>query len=965
MFFVDEYLQKVKTIKDNLAITDNDGKRSFTYGELDILTNKIANKLVALGITTGDAVIIRLPRIAEYIACEIALLKIGAAIVPLIPEYPDDRVSYIKKDCNAALIIAESFFKDISSITEVDFEASDVDDENIGMFIYTSGSTGNPKGVVYSRHAMDVHIKITFPYIDGIDPLVYAASATMSFCFTVEEYLRNLSVGAHIHMLSNEVRSDAGLLSSYYIDNKISAGFISPRIAKNFECKSDYLKRVFTGSDRVSNTYSDNYEICCTYGQSETIGPITCFMIDKNYDNTPIGKPLKGVEIIIADPDDNEVADGTEGQILIIGDFPHEYNNLKEQTQKNFKRLDDGRILVHSGDVGKKLPSGDILFVNRNDWMIKIHGQRVEPGEIEFVMNSVDGITGSIVKAFENDDGTMLLCGFYTEKKAVKRSEIIDKLKSALPSYMIPSALVRMDSFPTNANGKLDRKSIGKPDLNQLTTDYEEPIGKTEEIICGAMQEILSIKRVGRNDNFFELGGNSLNAVSLCAKCGIEGLEPPIVMTGQTPAGIAKLLSEKSFYPKPKLTVSKSVKKEYPLSSSQKYQYEVYHSLGAPIDSIDTNYFFKLGENDDIDRLKRAVEDVVNEHPIYKSHIDIENDRLFIDQTDFKVEDVSLKEDEFKDFRYRLCKRVRNLKGDPLFEGKILHIDDGSTYLFMNVCHLIYDGKSLANLMKSINAKYNGTPEEEEQASIFDQIEYECRLKEDTKLIEKTDEVFASNYDGLKASNLFDENKKCATGAASKILEGVNQTEIDTFLKDYGISILTFFQAAMEITVRKMFKVDDFCYMNVHDGRTDEKLSASHGVFAKAVFMRSGAGKHERKKDYFESIKEQYQKLVYYDVVDTFDVVEKYPAIKSGITFNFRDLSYGILKTGDEMKLTEFIDEPFEVNEPITYFDLFINRLPRSMGYTAVVASSKVSVEFANEFIRNLDENIRELLNGN
>ena len=963
MFFINEYLQKVKTIRDSIALTDQDGKRSFTYGQLDIHSNKIAKKLILRGVRPGDSVIILLPRMIEYIACEIALLKIGAVIVPLIPEYPKDRVEYIEKDSHAVLIIRESFFEGIGEPGDEAMEPMEVNDDSRAMILYTSGSTGKPKGVVYSRSNIDAQVIRRMPCVEDISPLVLAASGTMSFCVTVTEYFRTLVMGGHIHILSNDVRSDAALLSSYYLNHQIAVGFISPGVLKTFQCKSGFLKRVFTGSDKVGNIYSADFEIVTTYGQSETIGPVTNFLIDRSYDNTPIGKPLEGIEIKIMNPDGEEAADGEEGEICFIGNLPCEYYNLEEQTKRVFKKLTDGRIFVRSGDIGKMLPDGNLLFVNRNDWMIKIHGQRVEPGEIESVINSVDGITGSVVKAFENEDDSMLLCGFYTENHPVAKEEIKKKLAAALPAYMIPGVLVRMDAFPVNANGKLDRKSIGRPDLSQFSSPYEKPVNEMEEKLCSAMQEILHIKRVGRNDNFFELGGNSINAAALCAGCGIEGIAPQIVMTGHTPAGIAKLIYERSFYPKPAFTVSNAVRKNYPLSNSQKYQYEMCHRLGKTIDCIDLVYFFKLDDDIDISRLVNAVESAVNGHVIYRSHIDLENGLLIRDETAYKVETISLKDSEFEKFRKNAYNKIRNLKTDPLFEAKILHVNH-DCYLFVQICHLVFDGKAVDNLLRAISAGYNEETPEAEQASIFDLIDYESRLREDKKLIEKAGQVWASNYEGLRASKLFENERKYSTAASNMILKEESRTQIDEFLKEYGISILTLFQAAAEITISRMFQTDDFCYMNIHDGRGNQLLSASHGVFARPVFMRSGVGKHESLREYFGAIEEQYQKLVYYDVLEPFETVSRYPEIMSGITFNLRDLQGFVLKLGEKRLFSGFLEEINAAYRPFTDFDLIINRYPKGYGYLVTVSSTKVSEEFAKDFISSLNENVHMILGG-
>lgn len=965
MFFLDEFTKKINNDPSDIALTDKDGARSITYKELDDLSDSVVNKLFSNGVKSGDTVIIILPRCSEYAASEIALLKMGCVIVPLIPEYPADRIDYIEKDCNASFVIEEDFFDGIENfIGSKKSDIESVDDNSRGMIIYTSGSTGNPKGVVYTRKNIDAEIIRKTDSVKGIQPLVFAASATMSFCVTVTEYFRNMALGGHVHIISDEVRSDASLLSEYYDKNNITSGFISPRILKNFESKNNSLKRVFTASEKIVNIYSEKFEIVNCYGQSETVGSVMEFLIDKKYDNTPIGKPVKGVEAIIVDPDGNEVPNGEEGQICLIGDLPCEYNNLPEQTSKTFTILEDGRTLTHTGDIGKKLPDGNVLYLNRNDWMIKIHGQRVEPGEIESVMNKVKGITGSIVKAFDNEDGTMLLCGFYTESEPVDKEHIKEALKNRLPHYMIPGTFVKMDAFPVNPNGKIDRKSISKPDLDQLKSAYEAPQNEIEEKICHAMERILGINQIGRNDNFIELGGNSINAVSLCVESKVDGIAPQIIMIGQKPSAIAKLLSENSFVPKPKLKMYRNVKKTYPISTAQKYQYELCKSYGKPVDVIDMTYFFRLDENVNIAALKKAIEDTVDEHPVYKTNIDVNDYQLITDDSPYVVKEVFVKADEFSEYRKRRYVRVRDLNIDPLFESEIIKVDDGSVYLFICLCHLIYDGKSINNFFDCITRKYSGKRARKEKASIFNLIEYESKVKKDKVLTDKALNVFDEQYGDLKPSNFFNTDEKYETGASKPILVSVSQDEIDSFLKEYGISILTLLECALEITVSEIFGENDFCYMNVYDGRANFLLNHSHGVFAKSVFMRSNVNKYDSLKEYFEKTEEEYQKLVYYDVIDTFDVVDKYPAVKSGITFNYRDLPSMSITLGDNKYKPEFLSEFYEINKPFTDFDFIVNKLPAGYGYNAVLSSAKVSEEFAQKFLDCFDSVVKKILKG-
>lgn len=966
MYFLDKFSELVKICGDAPALTDSDGKRTLSYRQLDELSVQIACKLKKSGVGKGSRVIIVLDRCVEYVATEIALLKLRAVIVPLIPSYPKERIEYIKSDCNVSCIVTKNFIDDIKDVSLCECTTCEnFSDEDTAMLIYTSGSTGNPKGVVYSAGNLDAQIIRKSQCVEDIKPLIFAASATMSFCVTVTEYLRTLAVGGHIHMISEEVRSDVKRLSDYYTENHITSGYISPRILKMFDCNSDDLKRVFTAGEKVVNLYSDKYEIVNCYGQSESVGAITEFVIDKQYDNTPIGKPVSGLEIIIMDKDGKEVKDGEEGQICIIGNLPCEYNNLPEQSKKTFRKLSDGRTFIYTGDIGKKLSDENIVYLNRMDWMIKVHGQRVEPGEIEGVMNTVDGVTGSIVKAFEKEDSTMILCGFYTESHPVDKNIIRKELEKKLPHYMIPGVYVKLDSFPVNANGKIDRKSIAMPDFSEARAEYEAPENEIEEIICYAMQKVLGIDKIGRNDNFIELGGNSINAVTLCEKCGIKGLAPQLVMIGQTPCKISELLEKSDFCIKPEIEICGKIKDEYPLSMAQKYQLDVCNAYNTPIDVIDMTYYFKLDADVDVKRLICAIEKVVNAHPIYKCHVDTKNNRLITDAGEFTVKEIFVKASEFEDYRISRYKKVRNILTDPLIDAEILHIDDGGIYLYLCLCHMVYDGETLRILLNEISAEYDGKEGEEEKASIFDMIDYEEKLRCDNQLTDSAWKAFDDNYMDLSCGQLFKEDDHFETAYSMQILTGIREEKINEFLRTNNISILTLIEAAMEKTIEKKFGVSDFCYMNVYNGRCDHRLANSHGVFAKSVFMRSSVKDCHEAKKLFKEIENQYQRLVYFDVLDTFDVVEKYPAIRSGITLNYRDFLTLSIDLGGKTYIGDFLYEPYEINKPFTDFDFIVNKMPKGYGYNVVLSSAKVTGDFAKAFAEKFDAIMCEIINSN
>ena len=901
MDFVTCFSQVVKNNKNNPALTDRDGDRTLTYGEFDKLSGKVAAKLKSIGIKEHEAVIIKMGRTCEYMAAEIGIMKINAVVVPLIPEYPQDRVDYIKHDSGASVVIEDSFFNDINNYPVE--ESAEAAENDRTMIIYTSGSTGKPKGVVYTRKNIYDQIERAKNCVEGVEPLIFAACGSMSFAITIsDEYYRTFAMGGHIHMLSEEVRADVRKVEDYYAKNHITAGFLSPRVAKLYKNKDKDLQRILVAGEKAVELYSDEYKIYNLYGLSETY-VFSEFLINKLYNNTPVGKPRVGVEIRILDADGNQVPSGKEGEICPVGYFPCEYNNLPDETARVFKKLEDGRILVHTGDIGKYLDDGNLLFLNRNDWMIKVHGQRVEPGEIETVMNETDGVTGSIVKAFEQKDGTMMLCGFYTSDKDISKESIKAKLRSKLPAYMIPGVYVKMDEFPVNANGKIDRKSLKKPDLSYLLKEYEAPASELEAAICKAMELVLDYDRIGRNDDFFALGGNSLNAVALTVECNIEGLTAQHVMMGKTPKGIAEKFTAMSHVLKPALHKAKETRKRYPLTNAQIYQLYECEKIGYTIDFNDWRGFWLLDDGIDIEKLKKAVVDTYNSHAGMNVKFDLsgedEGEMIACDTWDRPtIEEIDIAPDDFKAYRLKKEKEKRDVLNHRLYELAILHVG-AETYLYMNINHFLYDESGLKLLLEEITSRYEtGKFTINEEINVFDLSLYEEEIKKSPFYSDAMD-FYDKRYGKLQESNMIPRGENQISLAFRVVAENLKREKIDQFFRDNGISEISYLQAAYSLALMSVFKKKEFAFMTVYDGRAEAKLRTMYGDLARSVYMVADWTETETVKEYLERVQEEYQQAIYFDTVDTVQLSKKYPAMRNDVYLNFRgDMTLDIELSG-------------------------------------------------------------------
>jgi non-ribosomal peptide synthetase component F len=267
------------------------------------------------------------------------------------------------------------------------------------------------------------------------------------------------------------------------------------------------------------------------YGPTENTTIANCYLADKStmlnrgkLINIPIGKPIGNVKVYILDQNLNPVPLGVSGEIYIGGvGVALGYVNNEELTKERFLKdpfssSPDARM-YKTGDLGRWLPDGNIEFLGRNDFQVKIRGFRIELGEIEQKLLEIASVRESVVLALDVGEGDKRLVGYYVSGDSLEVSFLKEELSKSLPDYMVPSAFVRMESFPLTQNGKLDRKALPSPDGDSYNkNEYEAPQGEIEEKLAEIWQEVLKVERVGRNDNFFNLGGHSLLTIKLLEK---------------------------------------------------------------------------------------------------------------------------------------------------------------------------------------------------------------------------------------------------------------------------------------------------------------------------------------------------------------------------------------------------------------------------------------------------------------
>jgi amino acid adenylation domain-containing protein len=483
----------------------------------------------------------------------LAILKAGCCYLPLDPSFPQERLSYMFRDSGAKVIITQRSLKDkfgyftlasfviIDSKNEIfkNYPASrpDIkpDPQSLAYLIYTSGSTGKPKGVRVPHQGV-VNLISCMTRVPGIssDDILLAV-VTLSFDMSVFELFLPLSNGATIVVAeSKDIREGKNLidlLEKYDITILQAApSLYYVLLASGWKGKNN-LRALCGGealtSNMVSRILPNVAELWNCYGPTETTVYSTQTRITKPGEKIHIGKPLDNTRIYILDRYNQMLPAGVIGEIGIGGvGVTKGYINQPSLTSEKFITTDDGHLVYKTGDRGRFMKDGNIELFGRIDNQVKIRGIRIEPGEIEVQLSSIEGINESIIKLQKFDENDERLIAFLNVSAGFNMDarEINNRIRVKLPIYMIPSAYKIMKEFPRTSNGKIDRKALvfqidetgsnGKDHLVHLTAAEK----RIHEIWC----KVLKTKDISLSDNFFEVGGNSLLAISVFSKIESE-----------------------------------------------------------------------------------------------------------------------------------------------------------------------------------------------------------------------------------------------------------------------------------------------------------------------------------------------------------------------------------------------------------------------------------------------------------
>ncbi|MCE3228711.1 MAG: hypothetical protein K0S32_3262, partial [Bacteroidetes bacterium] len=523
--------------------------RELTYEELNVKSNQLSHYLLSKGVQQGDNIGLICRRGFDMIIGMYAILKCGAAYVPIDPLYPSDRQLYIVGNSDIKLVLTDDVYPSVVSGNLAHIEIKDslysdckktnpmfkVPGKNLAYTIYTSGSTGKPKGVMIPHHsAVNLVEWVNKEFNVGVnDRLLFITS--MCFDLSVYDIFGILAAGGtlviaeqdeinNITSLKNKLQEEA---ITFWDSVPTTLNYLVQELMENNQLYvQSSLRLIFLSGDWIPVALPDQGKIFFPNANWISLGGATegtvwsnfypIKSVSREWSSIPYGKPIDNNFFYILDDRGKPVPRGVMGELYIGGTgVALGYMNDVEKTTYSFKEdpfnTQLGGRMYRTGDLGRLMPDGNMEFLGRKDYQVKIRGYRVELGEIEHQLVKHDCVKEAIVDALKDQQNQNFLCAYIVANKNVSAEELRSHLKELLPAYMQPAYYVFIDKLPLNSNGKIDRKQLPKPDTeSKKTNGFVAPVTETEKQLCELWEQLLGINSIGVHDNVLDLGAHSL-----------------------------------------------------------------------------------------------------------------------------------------------------------------------------------------------------------------------------------------------------------------------------------------------------------------------------------------------------------------------------------------------------------------------------------------------------------------------
>jgi amino acid adenylation domain-containing protein/thioester reductase-like protein len=754
---------QVERTPDAIAVVF--GAARLTYRELDARADALARSLQELGVAPDTMVALCVERSLELTVSVLAILKAGGAYVPMDPAYPPDRLAFMLEDTRAPVLVTQrsvlaklpryggrTVLLDAAANGDPRERAvcSTVSAKHLAYVIYTSGSTGRPKGICLG-HAALVNLLRWHDrtLLRGARTLQFAS---LSFDASFHEMFAAWSSGGTVFLITEAIRRDVAALTRFVAQHAIEKAILPVVVLQQMAEHFGVTPELFRSLREVTTT-GEQLQITapmvrlfkqlpsCTfhnhYGPSET-HVVTALTLPKDPETWPthpsIGRPIDNTQLYILDRNGQPVPRGVPGELYIGGvSLARGYHGRADLTAERFVpdpfSADPSARLYKTGDLARWRLGGEVEFLGRIDDQVKIRGFRVELGEVEAALAQHPSVKQVAVLAREEAPGQRRLVAYVVQDRsgvldaaggaAPAAALLRDFLRTQLPDYMVPAAIVLIDAMPLTPNGKIDRRALPAPSAArpELRENYLAARGATEQALVEIWRGALGLERVGVLDNFFELGGDSLRAVQVFARVRERfGVDTSFqeLFSRPTIAELAARIEAGNASPLPAIRrVDRT--SLLPLSFAQERLWFL-QRLAPESTAYHCPYFFRVRGSIDGAGLHTSLQALVARHEVLRTTFPEIEGRAFqrihaalevpLERADLAGLPRAEQESQLRAAIAERAARPFDLARGPLLRAGLIRLADDDHVFWLNLHHIITDGRSMEVVFRELAALY-------------------------------------------------------------------------------------------------------------------------------------------------------------------------------------------------------------------------------------------------------------------
>lgn len=723
------------------AIAVEFAETTLTYQDLNKRSNALAHWLIRYhNIKKEGRVGLHLTRSPELVIALLAVLKTGAAYIPLDPENPTSRILYMSEQGSAQLVLSanpkeleDDLFSPIVSVHSALDQSKDesvdnpticISENDLAYLMYTSGTSGRPKGVMVEHRSLADYVHTFSEYFELTNADKVIQQSSISFDTMVEEVYPTLCQGGtvvvankggrHVEELVNLIeRTESTLLSTTpHVLNELNKLPVE---------RLDSLRLIISGGDLLKAAYVDQLirqiPIVNSYGPTESTVCVTYQPVDIRHAEI-IGRPLPNRNVFILDEDLNPCPIGVVGELYLGGEgLARGYANDPAETSRVFLTDRKGRRIYKTGDIGRFREDHSIEMLGRKDQQIKVRGYRVEPEEVEKTLRSLTQMDDLLVTSYTDQHENIHLVAYYTgeARPPLTFKKVLD---GVLPDYMIPEYFVHLEEMPLNTNLKVDKSQLPSPETLIETESGPTDWSPIHHDLATIWKKILKVTEVDLGDSFVQLGGNSIKAVQIAAKIQ-QKLKLELDFTDlfryATVAQLGHYLGQKQTGEEQPIPLADE-QNQYPLSHAQQRLWILEQFEENELAYVLPFAFELVGEFNE-DAFQEAVSKLIERHEVLRTGFimsdGLPGQRVFdVSELDVQVEiedltDINLSEEDLNDRIKRIAQVGFDLERPPLFRVNLLHVKPATYVVVVAIHHIISDGWSMNVLARDLVALYN------------------------------------------------------------------------------------------------------------------------------------------------------------------------------------------------------------------------------------------------------------------